>query len=383
MRFGSNKTIWLGMGVGAALLSCSMLFADSLPEEAANQAAADAAQAADSAQDAASAGAADASGAVKRFGQTETMPISNSAAAQSVASAGAAGQVQASAAANADSSGKAFPKVMTPADELQARRFDWWPTDAAPGPVKDAEKTGYWWWPDQPGTVRPWGNQGYIYVRKIIFDYKEAEGPMKPSLIIKRILKNVRVFFDYDKSDIRDDASRILDSAVKLLGENPEADILITGNADIRGSENYNQKLGERRAEAVRQYFAGNGIDDSRIKILSRGKLDALAPKGDIVGMQKDRNAQFMVAEVEEVMIPADKAEFFQDKVIEEKEEVEGEVKVGFKEYTIQSGDSLWKIAEREYGNGRQWKRIYDYNKDVIANPDRPKKGTTIKLPIE
>ena len=51
--------------------------------------------------------------------------------------------------------------------------------------------------------------------------------------------------------------------------------------------------------------------------------------------------------------------------------------------YVIQPGDSLWKIAEREYGNGRQWKRIYDFNHDVIANPDRPKKGTTIRIPIE
>lgn len=276
-----------------------------------------------------------------------------------------------------------FPKAMTPADELQARRFDWWPTDAAPGPVKDEKRSGYWWWPDQPGTVRPWGNQGYIYVKKIIFDYKTTEGPMKPSLIIKRIIKNVKVYFDYDKSDIRDDAAAILDSAVYTLGNNPKADILITGNADTRGSEQYNQKLGENRAEAVRQYFGSHGIAESRIKVLSRGKMDALASKGDIVGMQKDRNAQFMIAEVEEVMIPADKAEFFGDKVIEEKKELEGEIKVGFKDYVIQSGDTLWKIAEREYGNGRQWKRIYEFNKDVISNPDRPRKGTAIKLPIE
>lgn len=371
MRFGSNKALWLGLAVTTALFSTPSLFADSVPEETANQAAADAAQAASAAADDAAQAAAPAAGdaeeSVKRFGQTETMPIQAAATSQ-VAAAGA----------NAD-----FPKVITPADEQQARRFDWWPTDAAPGPVKDMDRTGYWWWPDQPGTVRPWGNQGYVYVRKIIFDYKESSGPLKPSLIIKRILKNVRVYFDYDKSDIRDDAAAILDSAVRTLSENPEADILITGNADVRGSEQYNQKLGERRAESVRQYFAEQGVDDSRIKILSYGKMNALAPKGDIVGMQKDRNAQFMVAEVEEVMIPADKAKFFEDKVIEEKEEVEAEVKVGFKEYVIQSGDSLWKIAEREYGNGRQWKRIYDYNQDVISNPDRPRKGTKIKLPIE
>ncbi len=65
-----------------------------------------------------------------------------------------------------------FPKVQTPHDEEMAQRFSWWPTDAKPGPVKDENKSGYWWWPDTPGVARPWGNQGWIYVRKVIFDYK-------------------------------------------------------------------------------------------------------------------------------------------------------------------------------------------------------------------
>ncbi|MEI8345102.1 MAG: OmpA family protein [Candidatus Omnitrophota bacterium] len=276
-----------------------------------------------------------------------------------------------------------FPKVMTPQDEEMARKFEWWPSDAKPGPYKDTDRSGYWWWPEIPGEHRPWGNQGYIYVRKIIFDYKTTEGPMKPSLIIKRILKNVKIYFDYDKADLRDDARAVLDQGLYTLEKNPKADILITGNADTRGSEQYNQKLGERRAASVQQYLTDKGLPAQRIRILSRGKLDAMASVKDLVGMQKDRNAQFMIAEVEEVMIPADKAAFFQDKVVEERREVESQVKVSVKEYVIQKGDTLWKIAEKEYGDGKQWKRIYSFNQDVIANPDRPKKGTRIKIPIE
>ena len=276
-----------------------------------------------------------------------------------------------------------FPKVKTREDEAMAKRFAWWPTDAKPGPVKDPDRSGYWWWPDTPGQARPWGNQGFIYVRKIIFDYKSTQGEMKPSLIIKRVIKNVKIYFDYDKSDIRDDAKDILSKALYTLEKNPKADILITGNADVRGSEKYNLKLGEHRADSVRGYLTGQGLAESRIRILSRGKLDALAPTHDLVGMQKDRNAQFMIAEVEEVMIPAEKAKYFQDKEIEEKEEVESAVKVTTKDYVIQEGDTLWKIAKAEYGNGMQWKRLYEFNKDVIPNPDRPKKGTRIKIPIE
>ena len=104
--------------------------------------------------------------------------------------------------------------------ELQ-ERFKWWPTDAIPGPVKDEERGGYWWWPTTPGKVGPvWGNRGYVYVFKIIFDYKEEELPppkpqeLRPSLLIRKIIKNVKVYFDYDKADLRDDAVEVLEKAV-------------------------------------------------------------------------------------------------------------------------------------------------------------------------
>jgi outer membrane protein OmpA-like peptidoglycan-associated protein len=320
----------------------------------------------------------DPSSALSQFPQAETMPALPPAASQPPAGVDPA--------MNAQQAAMGFPKVMTPQDELMARKFQWWPTDAQPAPYKDTERSGYWWWPNQPGATSaagPWGNQGYIYVRKIIFDYKTTEGPMKPSLVIKRILKNVKVYFDYDKSALRDDAVDALQKGLYTMRNNPKADVLITGNADVRGSEQYNQKLGEKRASAVQDYLSQNGLAPERIRILSRGKLDALAPVRDIVGMQKDRNAQFMIAEVEEVMIPADKASLFEDRQLEEKQEITGQIRVSTKDYVIQSGDTLWGIAEREYGDGKQWKRLYEFNQDVISNPNRPKKGTRIQIPIE
>jgi len=284
--------------------------------------------------------------------------------------------------------------------ELQ-QKFNWWPTDAKPGPVKDEVRGGYWWWPTTPGKARPWGNRGFVYVYKIIFDYKSDELPppkaqeLRACLLVRKILKNVKVYFDFDKAELRDDAVEILDSAVKTLEKNPKASILITGNCDIRGSENYNQDLGKRRAAAVDNFMRSKGIPEDRIRIISRGKLDAIAPVTDIVGMQKDRNAQFMVAEVEEVMMPyagegqPEVAEEGAKKVeegkyvIEKSEDITSEVKVSTKEYIIKPNDSLWKIAEREYGSGYRWKHIYEMNKDVIKNPNKLKAGTKIVIPIE
>ncbi len=277
-------------------------------------------------------------------------------------------------------------------------KFTWWPTDAKPAPVRDEVRGGYWWWPARPGEKSPsvWGNRGYCYVRKVIYDYKEDELPppqpqeLRPSLLIRKIIKNVKVYFDFDKSDIREDVAPILDDAVRVLKKNPEADILITGNCDSRGSEKYNEKLGKNRGSAVKQFMLDKGIPEDRIRIISRGKLDAIAPVTDLVGMQKERNAQFMIAEVEETMMayagkPSEEAIPIEEgKYIEEKkEEVESPVKVSTKEYVIQPGDSLWKIAKKEMGDGNRWKHLYEFNKDRIRDPKKLKAGKTIIIPIE
>ncbi|MBI2447200.1 MAG: OmpA family protein [Candidatus Omnitrophica bacterium] len=281
-------------------------------------------------------------------------------------------------------------------EELQ-KRFEWWPTDAKPAPVQDPERGGYWWWPTEPGQIMPWGNRGYIYVYKIIFDYKEEELPppkpqeLRPSLLIKKIIKNVKIYFDYDKAGLRDDAIKLLTGAVSTLKRNHEASILITGNCDVRGSEAYNEKLGRRRAESVKKFMLDNGVLEERIRIISRGKLDAVAPITDLVGMQKDRNAQFIIAEVEEIMLPypgepeiseakkIDEGKF----LIEEEKEIESNIKVGTKEYIIKKGDTLWKIARKEIGNGNRWEYLYKMKKDRIKNPNKLKPGQKIIIPVE
>ncbi|HEO64134.1 MAG TPA: LysM peptidoglycan-binding domain-containing protein, partial [Candidatus Omnitrophica bacterium] len=131
------------------------------------------------------------------------------------------------------------------------------------------------------------------------------------------------------------------------------------------------------------------GLSENRIFIVSRGKLDAVAPVTDLAGMQKDRNAQFMVAEVEEIMMPyPDKKEqaekIGENKYLIEKEEhVESRPKVSTKKYTIEKGDSLWKIAEKEYGGGHRWKYIYELNKDTIEDPNNLREGSVILIPVE
>jgi nucleoid-associated protein YgaU len=107
--------------------------------------------------------------------------------------------------------------------------------------------------------------------------------------------------------------------------------------------------------------------------------------------MQKDRNAQFMIAEVEEVMIPYTGREELQGAkqveegkfLIEEEKAIEGKVKVSTKEYTVQKGDTLARIAKKELGSAHRWKYLYQMNKDRIKDPNDLKAGQKIIIPVE
>jgi len=54
-----------------------------------------------------------------------------------------------------------------------------------------------------------------------------------------------------------------------------------------------------------------------------------------------------------------------------------------FQTYTVQKGDTLWSISRRFYASGKHWRRIFEANKGVIANPDRIRTGTELKIPAE
>ncbi len=81
-----------------------------------------------------------------------------------------------------------------------------------------------------------------------------------------------RVFFGYDSSEISKEASEILDTQVSWLNSTPEIKIIIEGHCDEKGTREYNIALGEKRANAVKNYLEKNGVNASRIKIISYGK---------------------------------------------------------------------------------------------------------------
>jgi peptidoglycan-associated lipoprotein len=81
-----------------------------------------------------------------------------------------------------------------------------------------------------------------------------------------------RVFFAFDSSAISSDAAEALDSQAKWLNKHEQVNVVVQGYCDERGTREYNLALGERRANAVKQYLVSKGIAADRISTISYGK---------------------------------------------------------------------------------------------------------------
>jgi peptidoglycan-associated lipoprotein len=81
-----------------------------------------------------------------------------------------------------------------------------------------------------------------------------------------------RVYFDFDRYDVRADAQPILDAQAAWLKRYPAVQVRIDGNCDDRGTREYNLALGARRANAVRDYLTTHGVASDRISTVSYGK---------------------------------------------------------------------------------------------------------------
>jgi peptidoglycan-associated lipoprotein len=110
-----------------------------------------------------------------------------------------------------------------------------------------------------------------------------------------RNLLTAMVYFDYDRSDIRDDSKAQLDQKIPLLNANPGIAIKVTGHTDSRGSDEYNVALGQRRARAVRDYLVQRGIASDRITLDSRGEEQPAAQGEDESAWSQNRRAEFEI----------------------------------------------------------------------------------------
>ena len=102
-------------------------------------------------------------------------------------------------------------------------------------------------------------------------------------------------FFDYDKSDLRDDARTALAADAEWLKKYRTIQFLIEGHCDERGTSEYNLALGDRRANATKEYLVSLGVDASRIRTVSYGKERPFCNQSTEDCWQQNRRGHFLV----------------------------------------------------------------------------------------
>ncbi len=104
-----------------------------------------------------------------------------------------------------------------------------------------------------------------------------------------------RVFFDYDRYELRSEARAQLEKQAAWMRNFPQVTVTIEGHCDERGTREYNLALGERRADSARNYLIALGVDPNRIRIISYGKERPAMVGSDETSWAQNRRAVTVV----------------------------------------------------------------------------------------
>ncbi|KAA0891837.1 peptidoglycan-associated lipoprotein Pal [Oryzomonas rubra] len=125
---------------------------------------------------------------------------------------------------------------------------------------------------------------------------KQAEAPVAAAPAAETAFESV--YFDFDKSDLSQDARDVLSKNADILLKNkPGIKVQIAGHCDERGSAEYNLALGERRAKSALHYLTTLGVAADRLSIISYGKEKPAVDGHDEAAWAKNRRDEFVIVQ--------------------------------------------------------------------------------------
>jgi peptidoglycan-associated lipoprotein len=108
-------------------------------------------------------------------------------------------------------------------------------------------------------------------------------------------LANDTVYFAFDSAVVNPSERPKLDDMAAYMRENPSHVITIEGHCDERGTNEYNRSLGERRAQACREYLISSGVDGNRLQTISYGEEKPADPGHNEEAWAKNRRSEFII----------------------------------------------------------------------------------------
>jgi peptidoglycan-associated lipoprotein len=132
----------------------------------------------------------------------------------------------------------------------------------------------------------------------------EAEARARATAAVRAALE-AKVYFDYDQAILTGESRATLDAKLPILRANPQMRIRISGHADERGSDEYNLALGQKRAAAAKRYLTDQGVDASRIDIVSYGEERPAVEGNTEEAYKMNRRDEFeIIAGGESIVVP-------------------------------------------------------------------------------
>jgi len=122
-----------------------------------------------------------------------------------------------------------------------------------------------------------------------------APAPAAPPAAVVPASPLKDVFFDFDKSNIKDDQKAALNDNIAWMKSNGNGKITIEGHCDERGTVEYNLALGERRAKATKDYMVAAGIAADRIAVISYGKERPFVLGHDEAAWKWNRRSHYVI----------------------------------------------------------------------------------------
>jgi peptidoglycan-associated lipoprotein len=102
------------------------------------------------------------------------------------------------------------------------------------------------------------------------------------------------VYYEFDKSDLKAEDRRLVEANARYLRQHPDTKVRIEGNADERGSAEYNLALGQRRAEGVARALRAGGVAEDRLEAVSYGKEKPRAAGHDEKSWAENRRSDMV-----------------------------------------------------------------------------------------
>lgn len=176
-------------------------------------------------------------------------------------------------------------------------------TGAVSDPVKDANQPGYWWWPTIPASNADdqeiWGNRGTVYNMVTITPPPVPVTPPAPEVVPPPVVKRSvpvanAVLFDFDSSVLKAEGVEEVNRVAGILKENAGDTVVVEGHTCDMGSDEYNDGLGQRRADSVTSSLTGNGVDSARVTSVSKGEKSPAVANDSDANREKNRRVVFL-----------------------------------------------------------------------------------------